>query len=373
MSKKRTLDAFFTPKPQQNNNNKKPRLMESTEPPSNHPTYPFPLAQFPTHITEALASVPATKGNPMNNQPDLDLIWYQPFLPRNLANSIFEILRTNLFFYRVTYTIKRGNVNQLIHTPRFTTVFGIDESARFDAGGGIVDARTGSRVGRGRYGIAPRPIPGCLDLLRRAAERVTGEVFNFCLVNYYGGGGDGISFHSDDEAFLGVEPAIASFSLGAERDFLMKRKGGREGEGRERQVGKLVKVAMGSGDMVLMRGKTQGSWVHSIPKRKGGEAGKGRINITFRRAMVRAGTDNYYRYNVGEGCVFVWDGVRKEMVEWKGEGGKEGKVEDRTEGKVDEVSGERAEKEKEKETTEEAKEEKQTTGEAKDEKHTTGE
>lgn len=78
-----------------------------------------------------------------------------------------------------------------------------------------------------------------------------------------------------------------------------------------------MKLPLGSGDMVLMKGKTQSCWLHSIPKRKGGEVGKGRINITFRRAMVKGGTENYYRYNVGDGDVFKWDGAKREMVPWE--------------------------------------------------------
>lgn len=69
---------------------------------------------------------------------------------------------------------------------------------------------------------------------------------------------------------------------------------------------------------MLMRGPTQANWLHSIPKRTGkNEKDGGRINITFRRAMVKAGTDNYYNYNVGNGSVYVWDKSGKEMVLWK--------------------------------------------------------
>ena len=82
-------------------------------------------------------------------------------------------------------------------------------------------------------------------------------------------------------------------------------------------------MPLGSGDMVLMRGETQSNWLHSIPKRtgKGAEAERGRINITFRRARVVGGTENYYRYNVGEGPVHRWDASRREMGVWKGEAG----------------------------------------------------
>lgn len=77
-----------------------------------------------------------------------------------------------------------------------------------------------------------------------------------------------------------------------------------------------VKMPLASGDMVVMRGATQSQWLHSIPKRKGkaGDAVRGRINITFRRAMIPAGTNNYYRYNVGVGPVWRWDETRREMV-----------------------------------------------------------
>jgi hypothetical protein len=62
--------------------------------------------------------------------------------------------------------------------------------------------------------------------------------------------------------------------------------------------------------------------LHSIPKRKGGETDKGRINITFRRAMVKGGTENYYRYNVGDGCPHRWHSVDREMKPWTRSDGK---------------------------------------------------
>ena len=80
-----------------------------------------------------------------------------------------------------------------------------------------------------------------------------------------------------------------------------------------------MKLKLESGDMILMRGTTQSKWLHSIPKRAGKVAGeKGRINITLRRAVVRGGTENYYRYNVGQGEVYHWDKAKKEMVVWSG-------------------------------------------------------
>lgn len=76
-----------------------------------------------------------------------------------------------------------------------------------------------------------------------------------------------------------------------------------------------------------MRGRTQSHWLHSIPKRgpsaKPGRgmadlssADPGRINITFRKAMTKAGTENYYCYNVGASGakVWKWDAGKGEMA-----------------------------------------------------------
>jgi hypothetical protein len=80
----------------------------------------------------------------------------------------------------------------------------------------------------------------------------------------------------------------------------------------------IVRLPLASGDMILMKGQTQGNWVHSIPKRTGKNAEDGgRINITFRRAMVKGGTENYYNYNVGTGPVYKWNESKKEMQLWR--------------------------------------------------------
>lgn len=298
-------------------------------------------------------------GRAVNDQPDLDLLCFEPYVPGYLARDVFRFLRAELPFYRVKYTIKRGAVETNINTPRYTTVFGLDDTSRFaprapssattehnlgesgsgsgsDLGKGngngnsdtiIVDAKTGAPVAPSAYArYAPRPIPACLDDLRRSAEAATGARFNFCLVNYYASGSDSISYHSDDERFLGPEPAIASFSFGARRDFLMKHKppAAAAREQQQQQPGaappaeaKPLKLALGSGDMIFMRGRTQACWLHSIPKRTGkNEKDGGRINITFRKAMVKGGTDNYYNYNVGTGPVYKWNEAAREMQMW---------------------------------------------------------
>ena len=341
---KRTLDAFIISTPSKKIKRDSPpppseeqkastnlkshdfRDEPSTSPPTTHPTYPFPVPSLPPSILDIFQYSPAKFARHINDQPHLDLLYYDPFIDRKTATTLFRFLRRELFFYRVKYTIKRGPVETQINTPRFTTVFGVDETSVWqrnlpDTNAALLEATTKKPVDTKKYSCCPRPIPECLESLRRATEAVTGETFNFCLVNYYADGNDSISYHSDDERFLGPAPSIASFSLGSGRDFLMKPKtdaATSKTEDAKPVKGKknedVLKLPLQSGDMVLMKGETQGKWLHSIPKRKGGQGDGGRINITFRKAMVKGGTENYYRYNVGSGNAHRWGEGSRTMV-----------------------------------------------------------
>ncbi|KAG8626886.1 hypothetical protein KVT40_005831 [Elsinoe batatas] len=312
-----TLDGFFKSPESKKQKFTTEISLAGSDKVSSHATYPFPVPHLPSDLTDALGFAPDAEAKAINDQPDLDLLYFQPYVPKSIEKALFRFLRQELFFYRVQYKIKRGPVETQINTPRFTTVFGVDETSRFTPDGGLIDTAAKLPVPADRYKCSPRPIPECLDFLRRLTEGSTGETYNFCLVNYYASGNDSISYHSDDERFLGNNPAIASFSLGAKRDFLMKHKPFNVKDATEPPETKPLKLPLASGDMVLMRGKTQSLWLHSIPKRKGGEADLGRINITFRKALVKGGTENYYQYNVGSGQPLRWDEKRGEMMPWK--------------------------------------------------------
>ncbi|RAL14512.1 alpha-ketoglutarate-dependent dioxygenase AlkB family protein, partial [Aspergillus homomorphus CBS 101889] len=357
MSKR--INSFFQPIP-----SKKPKSdPEATTASSpsapvattHHPTYPMPIRDLPSHLFKPIANLERViPPKAINNQPHLDLLYFQPFLPSPIARDLFNFLRNELPFYRVQYTIRRGPTETLINTPRYTTVFGVDETSIFIPGSQqdtpttnskdpntppidssppkppitlnpsltLVESRTRAPPttlkDKTKYNHPPRPIPPCLDVLRQAVEAATadGTHYNFCLVNYYATGDDSISYHSDDERFLGPNPTIASISLGGQRDFLLKHK---PVAGSDVDAGKPLKFPLDSGDMIIMRGETQANWLHSIPKRKGAQGSQGRINITFRKAVVPGGTNNYYRYNVGDGAVYRWDESGKRMVAVKKE------------------------------------------------------
>ena len=95
--------------------------------------------------------------------------------------------------------------------------------------------------------------------------------FNSCLLNYYPSGEDGMGYHADDEKELGVQPIIASLSLGATRKFVFRHKKTQE----------KVELYLESGQLIVMHGDTQRFWKHSITKTK--TVATGRISLTFRQ------------------------------------------------------------------------------------------
>ena len=122
-------------------------------------------------------------------------------------------------------------------------------------------------------GIQMHPRPWIRDLmaLRYAVEQDTGARFNCVLINLYRDGRDSMGWHADDEAVLGPCPAIASISLGAERDLLLRRRGALRAS---------HAISLRHGSLLLMRGETQRNWQHALPRRK--KVLTPRINLTFR-------------------------------------------------------------------------------------------
>lgn len=112
-----------------------------------------------------------------------------------------------------------------------------------------------------------------LARLRDACTGVTGAVFNSVLVNRYRDGSDHLGWHSDDEIVNGPEPVIASVSLGAERRFDL----------RHNETGRVVRVLLPHGSLLVMSGLSQKCWQHRIPKEPG--LTLPRINLTFRRVL----------------------------------------------------------------------------------------
>lgn len=124
--------------------------------------------------------------------------------------------------------------------------------------------------------FAPNPWTPLLATIRSAVEQATACRFNSVLLNHYRDQFDSMGFHSDDEAELGPQPAIASLSLGATRTFILKHK--------TRKELKPVRLDLGDGNLLLMAGGTQTNWRHGINKES--RACGPRINLTFRLILT---------------------------------------------------------------------------------------
>lgn len=109
--------------------------------------------------------------------------------------------------------------------------------------------------------------------IKTRIEAISGLTFNGALLNYYRDGNDSMSWHSDDEKSLGLNPVIASVSFGATRAFKLRH--------RQNRSIKPLSLPLTSGSLLIMCGETQHHWQHQLPKTRK-EIGE-RINITFRR------------------------------------------------------------------------------------------
>ncbi len=92
--------------------------------------------------------------------------------------------------------------------------------------------------------------------------------YNAVLCNLYRHGNDSVGLHADNEPEMG--PVIASVSLGAQRLFRLKAKGGSV----------ALSKRLPHGSLLVMAGNTQKGFRHEVPKEPG--ILEPRINLTFR-------------------------------------------------------------------------------------------
>lgn len=127
----------------------------------------------------------------------------------------------------------------------------------------------------GYSGITLTTLPWlpALKQLKTEIEHKTQSTFNAALVNLYRDGNDTVGWHSDDEPELGLQPTIASISLGETREFQLKHKVSKE----------KLSIRLTSGSLLVMSGNTQHCWQHCVPRSK--RVQSPRINITFRKII----------------------------------------------------------------------------------------
>ena len=113
-----------------------------------------------------------------------------------------------------------------------------------------------------------------LTMIRKKIFKELKIDFNSVLANYYRDGKDSMGWHSDDEKELGPNPTIVSISLGSERDLVFRNKINKE----------TLSIPQINGCLILIDGKTQKNWQHSIKKTQ--KIIGPRINLTFRNIII---------------------------------------------------------------------------------------
>ena len=117
----------------------------------------------------------------------------------------------------------------------------------------------------------PKAWTPCLTSVRdQLADAGIGD-FNCVLANFYRSGADSMGWHSDSEPELGLNPLIASVSLGAPRRFCVRHKA----------LPEKAELLLTSGSVLVMADGAQENYQHALPKMA--KVGAPRVNLTFRR------------------------------------------------------------------------------------------
>jgi alkylated DNA repair dioxygenase AlkB len=179
-----------------------------------------------------------------------EYIYYSSFFNQTLANQYLKAFITEIEWKQESMNM----YGKQVMFPRLTAWYG-DNNKPYTFSG-----------------ITLNPHSWTPDLLqiKQAIEKECAVEFNSVLLNLYRDGNDSISWHTDAEKELGLNPVIASVNFGAERKFQIRHNDTRE----------IREIILKHGSLLIMRGELQHFWKHQVPKQK--NITKQRINLTFR-------------------------------------------------------------------------------------------
>jgi alkylated DNA repair dioxygenase AlkB len=121
--------------------------------------------------------------------------------------------------------------------------------------------------------------PQILKWMRVALSSRYEIEFDSAGFNLYRDGRDSVAWHGDRIKKRIAQPLVALVSLGEPRKFLLK----------PREGGALTTFMLGRGDLLVTGGRTQRTWLHSVPKVA--KAGP-RMSIAFRHGLDPTIYDN---------------------------------------------------------------------------------
>ena len=185
------------------------------------------------------------------NLPDAEIIYFPNFLSKEKADSLFHELLENTPWQQDEITVYGKKHLQ----PRLTALYGNE----------------GKPYSYSNIIMQPHFWTSPLQKIKSLVESVSETKFTTVLLNYYRDGNDGNGWHADNEKELGINPVIASLSLGAERNFQLKH---------NLDTSQKKNIILENGSLLLMKGTTQHFWKHQVPKTA--KPISSRINLTFR-------------------------------------------------------------------------------------------
>lgn len=191
-----------------------------------------------------------TKNKGLIEIPNGKYIFIENFINKKYSDALFQRLNEKIEW-------KQESMNMYgkeLKFPRLTAWYGDDDKPYSFSG----------------ITLKPKGWTSELSYLKKEIEPICGVEFNSVLLNLYRDGNDSISWHTDAEKELGINPVIASVNLGETRTFQLKHK----------TLKNKLNIELTHGSLLVMLGEMQHFWKHQIPKTK--KKKKARINLTFR-------------------------------------------------------------------------------------------
>jgi alkylated DNA repair dioxygenase AlkB len=181
--------------------------------------------------------------------PVLPITYYPDFLSQELANSLYQHC-LQLEWQQNQIRI----AGKTMPVPRLECIYG-------DAGCDYLYSNS--------VFLKPLWWTEALSSLRDRITTLTGYKFRIVIGNQYRSDQDSIGWHADNESSMGLNPAIASISLGSCRKFQIKPRDG-----------KPTDFWLEHGSLLVMHPGCQSTHLHQVPKTN--KVVSTRINLTFR-------------------------------------------------------------------------------------------
>lgn len=183
--------------------------------------------------------------------PDAEIDYYPNFIDSERASELFSKLLAEVAWQHDSITIFGKTYPQ----PRLTALYGNE----------------GKPYSYSNLKMHPHLWTPLLLQIKAEVEAICQVSFTTVLLNYYRDGNDSNGWHADNEKELGVNPVIASVSLGASRRFHLRHNSSKT---------EKLQLTLTSGSLLVMQGTTQHFWKHQLPKTT--KIIGPRINLTFR-------------------------------------------------------------------------------------------